>query len=186
MAALIAPRLNVHPPAPRSRPQLAPRSAGEPLTRARSPPRHYAAVSLAIPLAPQADATRILVFASITAIADAVLRLTASDVPSSLSLHYSGAAEGPGTPFALEMRHLEIESERCQLPYPHLAAARTALLDYFRSASSATASDHHIFRFERTMDLGTGEVRVSPTRAFWPTCPHPFEWDAPSFQIGTA
>ncbi len=119
--------------------------------------RHFAAASLSIPLAPTADATRIFVFASIAAIADAVLRRTACDLPSALSLHYSGEAEGPAGPFALEMRHFEVESERAQLPSPHLAAARTMLLDYFRSASIAVPSDRHVFRYERSMELGSGE-----------------------------
>ena len=111
--------------------------------------RHFAAASLSIPLSPSADATRMLVFAAITAASDAVLRKTASDVPSRLSQHYSGEAEGPGGPFALEMRHFEIESERCQLPSPHLAAARTMLLDYFRGAANRVHADNYIFRFER-------------------------------------
>ena len=49
-----------------------------------------------------------------------MLRLVATDAPSLLSLHYSGAAEGPGQPFAIELRHFERESERCQLLQPHL------------------------------------------------------------------
>jgi len=122
--------------------------------------RHYSAASLSIPLAPQADATRMLVFAAIVAIADAVLRLRACDVPSHLSLHYAGENEGPSKPFALEMRHLEIETERAQFPYPHLAASRTILLDYFRSCSVAASPDRHIFRFERTMGLGEGERQL--------------------------
>ena len=36
----------------------------------------------------------------------APLRLQAIDVPSALSLHYSGEAEGPSPPFAIEMRHV--------------------------------------------------------------------------------
>ena len=65
-----------------------------------------------------------------------MLRLKASDAPSALSLHYSGLAEGPAGPFSLEMRAFEVESERSQMPSPHLAAARTSLLDYFRSWST--------------------------------------------------
>ena len=81
----------------------------------------------------------------------------AAQVPSALSLHYSGAAEGPATLFALEMRHFEVESERCQMPSPHLAAARTLLLDYFRGAAKAADPSRWCFRYERGMDLGEGE-----------------------------
>lgn len=94
--------------------------------------RHFAAASLSLPLTTSFDAVRMLVFAAMAAIADAVLRKKACDVPSALSLHYSGEAEGPAPGFALEMRHFERESERCQLYQPALAAARTQLLDYFR------------------------------------------------------
>ena len=132
--------------------------------------RHFACASLSVPLAPTSDATRLLVFASITAIADAVLRVTACDVPSAFSLHYSGSAEGPAKPFALDMRQFEAESERCQLPSPHLAASRTILLDYFRAAASAVPDDRHLFKFERSMDMGSGErallTQISAQLAF--------------------
>eukprot|EP00965_Chrysotila_dentata_P058424 1937549-Pleurochrysis_carterae.AAC.1 len=98
-----------------------------------------------------------LVFAAMAAIADAVLRRKAHDAPSHLSMHYSGAAEGPAGGFALEMRHFERESERAQLLQPQLAAARTILLDYFRDTAAATAPDRLLFRFERSMALGSGE-----------------------------
>ena len=122
--------------------------------------KHYAAATLSIPLAPTADATRMLVLASMAAIADAVLRLVACDVPSALSAHYSGTAEGTPAMFAVEMRHFEIESERAQLPSPHLACARTQLLDYFRAASSKVPKTRHVFRFERSMELGDGERQL--------------------------
>lgn len=129
---------------------------GPPPVHAPLPPPRLALSVRATPAAvpPQ---TRMLVFAAITAIADAVLRRVACDVPSALSLHYSGEADGPAGPFALEMHHFEVESERAQLPSPHLAAARTMLLDYFRSCSSAVPPERHLFRFERSMELGAGE-----------------------------
>jgi len=91
---------------------------------------------------------------------DAVLRLKAFDAPSHLSLHYSGEAEGPVTPFALEMRHFERESERCQFYLPQLAVARTQLLDYFGDLARAAQPDHLLFRFERSMELGPGEATL--------------------------
>ena len=48
--------------------------------------RHFTAASLSLPLTPSSDATRMLVLATMAAIADATLRLTACDVPSALSL----------------------------------------------------------------------------------------------------
>ena len=116
--------------------------------------------SLSLPLTPSSDAMRMLVFASMTAISDAVLRLKAKDVPSPLSLHYSGAAEGPAVGFALEMRHFERGSERCQLLQPSLAAARTLLLDYFRDTAVDVPADRYLFRFERSMELGVAEKKL--------------------------
>ena len=119
--------------------------------------RHFAAASLSIPLAPTSDATRMLVFAAITAIADAVLRpdgLRRAVAPLAALL---GRRGGPALPFALEMKQLELESERCQLPSPHLAAARTMLLDYFHACAAAVPPERHLFRFERSMDMGDGE-----------------------------
>ena len=97
-----------------------------------------------MPLTASFDAVRMLTFAAMAAVADAVLRMVATDAPSALSLHYSGAAEGPGQPFAIELRHFERESERCQLLQPHLCAARTLLLDYFRALAEQTPPDRQL------------------------------------------
>ena len=118
---------------------------------------HYAAVVFSLPPSSALDATRLLVCGAFAAIADAVLRVATPDVASPLSLHYAGSADGPCAGFALEMRHYETETERMLLTDPHLAAARTRLLDYYRAASSVTPSDHLLFRFERSMELGVGE-----------------------------
>ena len=122
--------------------------------------RHFAAASLSVPLTASFDAVRMLTFAAMAAVADAVLRMVACDAPSALSLHYSGMADGPGEPFAIELRHFERESERCQLLQPHLAAARTLLLDYFRDMAEATPPERILFRFERSLELGKGEATL--------------------------
>ena len=49
---------------------------------------------------------------------------------------------------------------RSQLPSPHLAAARTMLLDYFRAAAAAVPPERHLFRFERSMEFGRGEASL--------------------------
>lgn len=82
--------------------------------------RHFAAASLSVPLSNSFDAVRMLTFGTMAAVADTILRMKARDAPSALSLHYSGEAEGPGQPFAIEMRHFEKESERAMLLQPHL------------------------------------------------------------------
>ena len=71
------------------------------------------------------DAARILSLACLAAIADAVVRRAASDVPSLLSLHYSGEAAGPGKPFGFAMGDFRVESERMRFHDPPLLARRT-------------------------------------------------------------
>ncbi|KAL1530323.1 hypothetical protein AB1Y20_001232 [Prymnesium parvum] len=115
--------------------------------------RQYVAASLSVPIDRSFDAMRMLTLAAMAAIADAVLRCKAHDAPSALSLQYSGRAEGTPGGFALEMRHFERESERGQLLQPHLAATRTALLDYFRSTAADVPEKHLLFRYEHSMAL---------------------------------
>ncbi len=104
------------------------------------------------------DAARIVTMACIAAIADAVLRIKASDVPSQFCLHYSGLAEGPVRPFGFEMGYFVEESGYLSFTDPYLATARTQVLDYFTQQD--IADDHVIFRFERTMQCGVGELAL--------------------------
>ena len=119
--------------------------------------RHYAAVCFSLPPTTAHDATRVLVCGAMAAIADAVLRVAVPDAPSALSLHYSGSSEGPAEGFAIEMRQYEVECENLLLTAPHLASARTMILDYFRSTIARAPPSHALFRYERSMELGAGE-----------------------------
>ena len=85
--------------------------------------RHFAAASLAVPLGRSFDAARMLVFGAIASLVDAVLRVEAFDTPSALSLHYGGHIVGAAGAFALDMRHLEHESESGQLLQPRFGAS---------------------------------------------------------------
>ena len=113
--------------------------------------RHFAAASLAVPLERSFDAARMLVFGSLSALVDVVLRMPASDAPTALSLHFGGHVLGTAGEFALDMRQLEAESGRGQLIQPRFAAARTMTLDYFRAVGR----------------------RVPPERCRSPQCPEP-------------
>ena len=53
----------------------------------------------------------------------------ACDAPSQLSLHYSGAAVGPVSPYGIEMRQFAAESSLFLLPDPALAIVRTQASD---------------------------------------------------------
>ena len=125
--------------------------------------RHYAAASLSIRTTRSFDAARIITFACIATVTDAVIRRIACDVPSQFSLHYSGEAEGPIQAFGFDMRHFALESETLQLTSPGLQACRTHVLDYFSSLRSEIIENDDeclLFRFERSMEFGKGERRL--------------------------
>ena len=119
--------------------------------------QHHATICFSLPHSPALDTVRLLVAGVMLAITDAVIRAIVQDAPSALSLHLSGAAEGPSGSFSVEMRHYEAECNRAELTSPRFAAARTAVLDYFRSIACDAPAEHVIFRFERTMELGVGD-----------------------------
>jgi hypothetical protein len=113
-----------------------------------------------------ADAARILTLSCLAAVADAVARRTACDVPSLFSLHYSGEAPGPTCPFGFDVGLLRAETERMRFCEAALLARRTQVLDYFegvwRLMLSASSSEivrerHVLFRFEETMRFGDAE-----------------------------
>ena len=67
--------------------------------------RHFAASALSVKVTRSFDATRILTMACMSAIADAVVRVKACDVPSLFGYHMrgEGPSGGPLFPFAFEM-----------------------------------------------------------------------------------
>jgi hypothetical protein len=65
--------------------------------------RHFAAASLSVKTTRSGDAVRMLTFACMATICDAALRKIAVDIPAQCSLHYSGRAPGPLSPFGFEI-----------------------------------------------------------------------------------
>jgi len=82
--------------------------------------RHYAACSLSLRVTRSFDAVRMLTSACIAAVTDVVLRTRACDIPSLLSLHYSGQAEGPVHPFGFDAGYFRLESDNAKLADPYL------------------------------------------------------------------
>ena len=124
--------------------------------------QHFTCASLSIRLTRSFDAERILTMASLSTIADCVLRITADDTPTELSLHYSGKAEGPMcTPYGIEMRMFAAESSTFLLTDPSLVLVRTQVLDYFSEQRNEIGENnltsHLLFRWERDMLLGEAE-----------------------------
>ena len=130
--------------------------------------QHYSIAALSLRVDRAFDGARILTMACIATIADAVLRLEACDVPSELSMHYSGrcASGGPPTglkilrPFGVEMRQFAAESALFLLHDPALMIIRTQVLDYFEHQRTTIDDDHVLFRWERSMECGTAERQL--------------------------
>ena len=126
--------------------------------------RHYSSASLSLTATRSFDAVRMLVMGCMACVADAVMRIVAFDDPSVMTLHYSGKAEGPfdghTKPFGFEMGHFEKETETAIFTNPELNTARTQILDYFHQQLSFLDDDHTIFRFERSMTVGVGEISL--------------------------
>lgn len=122
--------------------------------------RHFAAACLSLKATRTSDATRTVTFSCIAAIADAVLRVEATDVPSQLSLHYSGRAAGPVTPYGFDIGDFALESSTMMMIDPFLSTARTQVLDYFACVSSRVSKDHTIFKFDVSDEVGEGDASL--------------------------
>jgi hypothetical protein len=66
------------------------------------------------------DAVRLTTLAAVACLTDKVLRATASDVPSALSAHYAGTAEGPVRGYCFDAGHFALESEYARFHDPIL------------------------------------------------------------------
>jgi hypothetical protein len=99
---------------------------------------HFATASLSVKSTRSGDAVRMMTFACMATICDALLRKIACDIPSQSSLHYSGRAKGPVQPFGFELATFEEESEYLKLSTPEAAVARTQVLDYFHQMKKTT------------------------------------------------
>ena len=122
--------------------------------------RHFAAASLAVPLGRSFDAARMLVFASIAALVDAVLRAKACDTPTILSTHYGGHVAGAAGAFALDMRHLERESEAGQ--FLHRASPPAG-----RCSSTTSAARRRPRRPSATSSAGSARWPLARRSARW-------------------
>jgi hypothetical protein len=113
---------------------------------------HFAAVSMSIRMNRVFDSARILVVAAMAAVADAVVRMKAFDVPSMFSLHLNGTP--PPTPryffqpFGFDATMFKAQSEDLIFFTPELVATRTRVLDYFTFLRDTIKDDHIIFQFE--------------------------------------
>mmetsp|Transcript_14534 Transcript_14534/g.21938 ORF Transcript_14534/g.21938 Transcript_14534/m.21938 type:complete len:1946 (+) Transcript_14534:90-5927(+) len=123
--------------------------------------RHYTCAALSLRLTRSFDAARILTTGCLAVISDAVLRRTACDVPSWVSRHYNGDADGPTRPYGFDLGLYDVESQFSAFIEPHLCVARTAVLDYFASIGRVVNSrDRMLFAFERAALIGSAEHQL--------------------------
>ena len=91
---------------------------------------HFAASVFSLQPSRSFDAVRVLIPAALLTIADAVLRKTATDIPSEVSLNLMGHPLGL-LPYGPSVGRLVEQSEVMLLHTPELAILRTSVIDYF-------------------------------------------------------
>jgi hypothetical protein len=121
--------------------------------------RHFATASLSVKMTRSGDATRMLVFACIATICDAVMRKIACDIPAQSSLHYSGVAKGPVKPFGFSLGGFREESEYLKFVKPESMSARTQVLDYFHQLERTIPKSNMMFRFHETNECSHADKR---------------------------
>jgi hypothetical protein len=105
---------------------------------------HFIAAAISIPQSRAFDAVCCVVPGCIAAIADAIMRRAATDHPSAVCTHLFGCSSKgkqlglPG--YGLAVGSFATQTATCQVYAPELVAARTAVLDYFRSPSQVSSS----------------------------------------------
>lgn len=88
--------------------------------------RHFTSTFFSLPNSRSTDAERITAMAALCCFADCILRIPACDHASSLSLFYSGQADGPITkPFVFDITAFAEESSFLLFFDPFYATART-------------------------------------------------------------
>jgi hypothetical protein len=131
---------------------------GDLLESLRMLSRHFACAAMSLTTTSAFDAARTLTFGCMAAMADAVLRSEAVDVPSMLALHYSGRAPGPVQPFAFDlMGDFEVFSAAMLFVDPKYCVARTQVLEYFSQLRATVPADHLVFAFDKEMRLGDAD-----------------------------
>ena len=133
---------------------------------------HFAASVLSLNHTRSADAVRMVVPACIAAMADCVMRQSATNTPSELCVHLAGTSHSTQSAtdghrgFALDCGPLAYQAGLVACHTPELNLARTSVLDYFGSMRKLPK----IFRWERSkkfsIELANWLKLVCADRAF--------------------
>ena len=109
---------------------------------------HFAASVFALQPTRSFDAVRVLIPAVLMSIADVVLRRTATDIPSEVSLNLAGHPLSL-PPFGVSLGKFVEQSEVMLLHTAELSVARTSVLDYFHSLG--VSDSRLMFQWERML-----------------------------------
>merc|ERR1712228_704584 len=88
------------------------------------------------------------------------MRVSVSDNPSRLSMHFSGSAPGPSSPFGFDIGHFVVATKDMGFINPAYITARTKVMDYFYEQRKCIKEDHTIFNWEKSMEFHEGERRL--------------------------
>jgi len=121
----------------------------------------YSAVSLSLASTNTLDASRMLVMACMTCLADAIVRIHAADTPSVVSQHIGGRNANTGGAFGINVfEQFALESESSLYTSAVLAAARCQVLDYFQSVRTTLKEHRIIFDFSSSHTLSSGDMEL--------------------------
>lgn len=115
---------------------------------------HFASSVFSLDHTAAMDGVRMVVPACIAAIADAVMRTVALDIPSEVSVHLRGSERSRQKGFAIGAAALARQAAVVPVHTPELNTARCAALDYFNAQSGGRYQ--RIFGWERTERLEKG------------------------------
>jgi hypothetical protein len=120
--------------------------------------RLYAAAVLSLPPTRTLESSRLVTCAAMAAVADRMIRLRATDIPSLLCLHMEAAAPLSGAfhqqPFGIDVGAFVVVTEDMLFHDAQLCACRSMVLEYFTGQRARVADDHVIFGWEHAPDVG--------------------------------
>ena len=121
--------------------------------------RIYQAATTTVQSSRSLQSCRATTFATALCIADCICRITASDDPSEFSLHYSGEAEGPTSPFGVSAGSYETMGSQLPIYDPQFASLRSNCLDYLNSIEALAGGPQRcVFNFDRALVPSQGDI----------------------------
>eukprot|EP01083_Nonionella_stella_P030773 84290_1 len=122
---------------------------------------HFASSAFSLRATRSFDAVRIVVPGCMAAIADAVMRKAATDIPSEVCLHLMGGVDGCAEAFGIGPGCFGEQSETIEVTSAELNVARTAVLDYFSDLEIDQSRE--IFCWEKSQQAEASSMQFCAT-----------------------